>query len=770
MLNLDVYLQSHDPIVTLQSYLNYRGVDCDVWTSNFVTDDATDPNKINRHRTTRDADGASIFIDSDSGNLATATLHLQGTDYVEIPADLCTAAVRQKSGENGEGFLIPGTYTLKVKKGDKVIQLVESGVLCHGGTWSSTEGIGGNYATISDTTGDWDPAVCQKLLKTDDISHDGDGCSEDIWSISYTNGHCLCVPKTGRWRPATEDCDAYRHGTSKTYKFTQRLLDSAATIHCNGTFDGTELSAAGSSMPQQFSKRNSDRNYGINNGWFFRAVNDEGTAWEYVKQGLAGLVLEEDEAEREGWSQNTIRDTSMGMIHGPFGTNVVCQNCQVHKSFAMPYGATTCDFSFRFMRQKSWDHEYGYFYIDDEIKWVKRGAGTCSTYGWQQSKDLTNVDGDVSSDCYEDVALTSIPCPAGVQIKVGFASSINQAVDDESWGFTNFKMHITGAAGDVSGITVHHFDVENEGVFAPNGKSNNFAWKSSGELSGASDCSSKISETYAHRTYARYENIREGCRTDVVIGTKRDSRVSLDKIIAWWKMETFDESKWEWESIVPHYESKERWTVDFVEKGDLKVAKGGEGAHDEYLSLEGNTNANTKISWGNVVANQMTLCTTSMYRPGGAMGRVFRGGRSNWIHGHHGGWARATHYEQWNIYPHWSPAGRFNSRDWVVLCAASSQARTMYANKYGWQNNWKSDDPNDVSQIDDDNNNLITGTTWDQKELIVGRGGRSSTGCCTNEESGYRVSEVIAWNRGFDRDELKLMMRYLMERLRGEAE
>jgi hypothetical protein len=771
MLNLDVVLQNHDPIVTLQSYLNYRGIDCDVWTSSFVTEDATDPNKIFRHRTTGDADGASMFIESDSGKLTTASQFLRGTDFVQIPSDLCTSAVRQESGENGGRLLIPGNYNLKVKGGEKAIQLVFTG-LCHGGTWSRT-GNEGNYATKSAITGDWDPAVCQKLLKTDDYSHGGAGCSDDIWSVAHTNGHCSCVPKTGRWRPETEDCDSYVYGTTKTYKFTQKELDSSAMIHCNGTYDqggvSGELTEAGSGMPLKFAKRNSDPSYGIKNGWFFRAFNDEGTEWEFVKQGLAGFLIEEKGAEASGWSMKNTLSTSMGKIHGPFGTDVICSNCQVHKTIAIPEGGTTCDVSFRFMRQKSWDHEWGYFHFDGEVMWEKRGVGSCSGYGWQQGLDLTNVDGAANQDCYEDVSIQSIPCLAGESVKIGFSSSINQAVNDESWAFTNFKMLIHGAAGDTAGITVHHYSTENEGQFAPNGKSDNFAWRKSGERASASDCSGDEEDTYAHKTYATFEHLHESCRTDQPIGTKQDVRVSHDKIIAWWKMETFDEKKWEWESIVQHYETGERWMVDFVDKGDLKVAKGGEGAHNEYLSLEGNTDQNAKISWGNVVASTMTLCTTSMYRPGGAMGRVFRGGRNNWIHGHHGGWARAVHYEQWNIYQHWSPAGRHNSRDWVVVCAATS-AKTVYVNKYNWHNNWKSDDPSDVSQIDDHNYQDVKDWSWNQKELIIGRNGRSSTGCCNTQESGFRVSEVIAWNRGFDRAELTLMMRYLMERLRGEAE
>jgi hypothetical protein len=769
MLNLDVDLQDHDPIVTLQSYLNYRGIDCDVWNANFVTDDATDPDKINQLRTTADADGASLFIVTETGKLATAASLLKGTDYVEIPPHLCTADVQKKSGENGGGFLIPGKYNFKIRGGKKIMQRVYSDQICDGGTWSP-----GNYATMSSETGDWDGAICQEKLKTDKTSHGGAGCSEDIWSISYGNGHCWCVPKSA-YNEVTEDCPSQSHGTSNTWKMAVGWIDAPATLHCNGTFEDhfggrtDELTPAGSGLPRKFAKRNLDPKYGIADGWFFRAVNDDATEWEYIKQGMEGMPIEENEAEADGWSMDTILDTSMGKIHGPFGTNNVCQNCQVHKSFTMPEKATSCDISFRFMRQSTWDYEYGYFYVNDEKLWEKRGVRACSSYSWKQSKDLVNVAGAAAGDCFEDVTISSVPCAAGEVLKVGFASSINQAVSDESWAFTNFKLYITGAAGDVSALTIHHFNTEKGTVAAPNGISENFDWRFSAEQDGGSDCNAEKGDTYSHKTYAGHETLTEGCRTDLPIRAVMDPRVSHDKIVAWWKMETFDEKKWEWESIVENYDTGEMYKVDFVDKGDLKVAMGGEGSHDGYRSLEGNTDQGTKISWGNVVASTMTLCTTSMYTPGGRTGRIFRGGRSNWLHGHWSGYSRAVHYQHWNMHPYRVPAIR-NVNDWVVLCATASNAETVYANKYDWQKNWKADDPGDTSQIDSHNYNRVYDWTWDQKELIVGRSGRSSSGSSTHEESGFRVSEVIAWNRGFDRAELELMMRYMMERLRGDAD
>jgi hypothetical protein len=436
----------------------------------------------------------------------------------------------------------------------------------------------------------------------------------------------------------------------------------------------------------------------------------------------------------------------------------------------MPKGASTCDFSFRYWRQWTWDGEWAYFFVNNKQEWAKRGQWTCNNYGWKQQKsDMANVPGGAHADCYTDAEVNNVPCKAGSKLKVGFASSIDQHENDESWGFSDFKMTIKGVQGDLAGVTVHHFNTKHEGTFAPNGKSDNFEWGADAKQDETFDCAAENGTTYVHKAYGSYDNLHERCRTNLPIRHVVDERVSLDRIIAWWKMETFDEKKWEWESVVEHHDTGEMWLVDFVEKGDLEVAMGGEGAHDEYRSLQGNTDQNTKISWGNIVAGTMTLCTTSMYTPGGRMGRVFRGGRSNWLHGHWNGWARSVHYDGWNVYPHWSPAGRHNSRDWVVLCATAQGDKTLFVNRYDWNENWKVDDPTDVSQIDDHNYQQVYDNRWNQRELIVGRGGRSANGCCTREESGFRVSEVIAWNRGMARAELHIMMRYLMERLRGEA-
>jgi len=381
---------------------------------------------------------------------------------------------------------------------------------------------------------------------------------------------------------------------------------------------------------------------------------------------------------------------------------------------------------------------------------------------------LTEIWGNNNHDCYLDGEVTA-PCPAGEDFKVQFSSSMDQWVADESWAFQNLKILVAGIDGPIDGLTVHHYDVEKEGNFGPNGKSDNFDWKYSAEQAEVTDCSANQTVNYAHKTYASYENLKEECRTDLEMPGSFDKRVSMDRIIAWWMMDNFDEDKWVWESVVEHYDTGEKWMVDFVNKGNLKVAYGGEGAHDEYPSLEGDTNSDAKISWGNIVQDRMSFCTTSSYKPsGGSTGRVFRGARSNWLHGHWNGFTRTSHYDGWVLHPYYSPSG-WNSRfkkDWVVMCqsskgdAAGNGNGYAYGNIYGWNG--------DYSKIDTRGQNVY-GSRWNQNELVIGRCGRSTCGCCTREESGFRVAEVIAWNRGMGQDELKLMMRYLMERLTGEV-
>jgi len=776
MLNLDVDLEDHDPIATLQSYLNYRGIACDVWDSKFVDDDATDPNKITKRRTKGDADGAAIFLttgdNTTASTLATAGELLRGTDYVEIPPHLCSSKVRTESGENGGAYTIPGKYNFKVKGGKKVPQVVFTNKLCHGGTWSNT------YADKYDGVGGWNPEVCQTKLLADTSSHGGQGCSPDIFGVSYSDGRCWCVPKSGRWRAATEDCDSFDHGTSHTWKFVQGTIDAPATLDCDNkyvSFTGEELAQqgdynpnflvpAGTGSPKKFAKRNSDPNYGANKGWFFRIANDDGTAWEYVKQGMDGDTVAEDGAEAAGWSSDKILKTTNGLMHGPFSPDDFARSTPVHKTFTIPVGATSCTVSFRYMRQWTWDHEYGYMHINDKQVWSRRGAGACNTYEWRQwPNDMPGISGNANQDCYYDAVIQNIPCPAGEDFKVGFSSNINSGESDESWGFTNFNLHISGVPGDIAGLTVHHFDVEKEGSLAPNGKTDNFDWAYSATQAELYDCVNTTDSTYAHTSYASYENLEESCGSVGTSEIYKDERVSLDKIVAWWKMESFDEKKWEWESIVEHYDTGEKWKVDFISKGDLKVAMGGEGSHDEYMSLEGNTDQNAKISWGNVVMKTNTLCTTSMWTASGSTGRVFRGARSNWFHGHWGSWSRSHYFDGWVNYGPWV-SNSYRKRDWLITCTDPGTTKAMYYNLPNWNG--------DYTKVDDQNYRDPDSTTgrWDQRELIVGRCGRTGCGSSPNEESGFRVSEVIAWNRAMSRDELKLMVRYLMERLRGDAE
>jgi len=524
MLNLNVDLEDHDPIVTLQSYLDYRGIACNVWAAKFAQEHpSTDPNKISQMLTSGDADGAAIFLETGSDMLASGGNSLKGTDFVEIPPALCSSVVRKASVENGPAFTIPGEYNFKVRGGKKVIQVVFENRLCHGGNWSP-----GNYATRYSGPGAFNPEDCRKKLLTDTQSHGGQGCSPDIFGVSSGNGHCWCVPKSGRWRAATEDCDAFNYGTSHTWKLAQGMVDAPAKLDCdnkyvdvsgdelavdtNTGFDPNVLVPAGTGLPKQFAKRNADPNYGANYGWYFRVANQEGTAWDYVKQGMDGVEESEDEAEKDGWSSDKILKTTNGLMHGPFSTDDFARSTQVHKTFTMPVGATSCTVSFRYMRQWTWDHEWGYMHINDKQVWSRKGASTCNNYDWKQwANDMPGISGNANHDCYYDAVIQDIPCPAGEDFKVGFSSNIASSERDESWGFTNFKLHINGVQGDIAGLTVHHFDVAKEGTMAPNGKSDNFDWAYSAERAKAYDCGNVTGGTYAHKTYASYKNLNEMC-------------------------------------------------------------------------------------------------------------------------------------------------------------------------------------------------------------------------------------------------------------------
>jgi hypothetical protein len=237
---------------------------------------------------------------------------------------------------------------------------------------------------------------------------------------------------------------------------------------------------------------------------------------------------------------------------------------------------------------------------------------------------------------------------------------------------------------------------------------------------------------------------------------KLDSRVPQDGILAWWKMEMYHKSVGQWESVVAPdgADESDRMLVDFItDAAGYDVRSGGGGAHDGYLGLHGNAKVGQRLSFGDIAQSVGTLCTTARYEPGGSQGRIFNGGRSNWLHSHWGGYAKCAHYDGWYVHPHRPPA--LKTTDWVVMCSTNG----------GDQESWVNGADNAPLRA----SSTAVSNTWNQGEVYVGPGGRLGLGNHPNEHSEFRLGEVIAWKRGFSSDELRDVTQYLIDRLAGNA-
>jgi hypothetical protein len=175
-------------------------------------------------------------------------------------------------------------------------------------------------------------------------------------------------------------------------------------------------------------------------------------------------------------------------------------------------------------------------------------------------------------------------------------------------------------------------------------------------------------------------------------------------------------------------------------------AKGGEGAHAGYESIKGYTRTH-RIRWNNIIpSGSWTFCTTSKY-DSGRRGRIFTGGNNNWLHGHWGGNAGSSYHQGWNV------NGALNSKrtQWLAWCGTTGSGdstRSTYGN---------TPDMRSVKRYSHRRNMPRTS--------YVGTG----VGVHSGEASDYRIGSVISWRRGLTDAEMKNMVMYLIDRIKGKA-
>ena len=169
---------------------------------------------------------------------------------------------------------------------------------------------------------------------------------------------------------------------------------------------------------------------------------------------------------------------------------------------------------------------------------------------------------------------------------------------------------------------------------------------------------------------------------------------------------------------------------------------GGEGAHSGYKSIKGHSHSH-RIQWGNIVRGSWTLCTTSKY-DGSSRGRIFTGSGNNWLHGHWGNNAGTSYYEGFKA------RGALNSKrtQWIAWCATNGQGRSVWGNNVGMNGAQRHG-----GGVSTSTNSVHTGPT----------------GTHGGESSHYRIGSVMSWSRSFSEAEMKSMIEYLIDRLKGKA-
>jgi hypothetical protein len=445
--------QDHIPINTLQLYLDFRKIKCNVRDSAFVQgpDDPLLAARIGRGQwSVGDEAGMAIFVDTTPsktctgtgktclGTIATVGVSIVGTDYVEIPEELCDLSTKQGAVENGMLWVEPGDYEFPMPNQDGTTSVYPTRIHCNG-------------------------------------------------TMTYAN-----------------DVDDH--------------------------FD-FEVTPAGSGEPFEYQYVNADPNYMGANGWYFRPWNSDRTEWQFYKfaQPSPVSIVEADGADGNGWSNEYVRPATgaAGRIHGLFSTNgnsdhasvpegghpSIAKNTQVSKEFVVPESATSCTIKWRFWKFDSWDNEYGFMHVNDEVMWTSPKGympNVCEDMDWvtPPESDLTKCGWGCHRNCMIDHEIVIENCASQSPLKIGFSSDINSAYNDESWGFSNFELHYDGVDSGGTQIVAHHFQTGATGV-SPLG-SENFVLSTSATV-GDTPPSSCPEGGYASRPRTTATELTEEC-------------------------------------------------------------------------------------------------------------------------------------------------------------------------------------------------------------------------------------------------------------------
>ena len=130
----------------------------------------------------------------------------------------------------------------------------------------------------------------------------------------------------------------------------------------------------------------------------------------------------DDPASGSGWSDSTNTLEHAGFVHGPWGNDV----SSVSREFAMP-PHTIVMIRARFWTIASWDSgEEAIVRVDNNVVWHKGKSIVCE-----------------GNKCYHDIEVATFHSAQFVNVQ--FAATINQALSDESWAFSQVAVYSDGA-------------------------------------------------------------------------------------------------------------------------------------------------------------------------------------------------------------------------------------------------------------------------------------------------------------------------------------
>ncbi|HRF02664.1 MAG TPA: VCBS domain-containing protein, partial [Pirellulaceae bacterium] len=166
--------------------------------------------------------------------------------------------------------------------------------------------------------------------------------------------------------------------------------------------------------------------------------------------GTMTVVATEDfQSGASGWSNNTTSTgTTMTTFLGRFGGTGGSQS--ISKSFAMPSGTDVAVVAFQLYEIDSWDGEQFRIFVNDSNAvsisptFYNSDSGVSGTSGNVSyeitpiNDGLTNTDFGGYADQRWQVKLT-ITNPSS-SLKIGFGSTLDQDVNDESWGIDAFSV------------------------------------------------------------------------------------------------------------------------------------------------------------------------------------------------------------------------------------------------------------------------------------------------------------------------------------------